>query len=68
MSWVGRPAQEARANHRMKLTGRGRRIAEGLASTSLAQQLMLELTRFRGHLVLWEKGGHDAEDPSTLST
>jgi len=26
------------------------------------------LTRFRGRLISWEKGGRDADDPSTLFT
>ena len=32
-----------------------------------AQLLALGLTRFRGHLISWEKGVHDAEKKITLS-
>ena len=39
-----------------------------VAHASAVLEVEVELTRFRGHLILWEKGGHDAEDPCTLST
>ena len=29
---------------------------------------LLEFPRFRGHLILWENGGHDAKNKTSLST
>ncbi len=38
------------------------------ARHSKAQRREVEFPRFRGHLILWENGGHDAKNKTSLST
>ena len=35
---------------------------------NIALDPLLEFPRFRGHLILWENGGHDAKNKTSLST
>ena len=45
----------------------GTMVGQSVQTLAVGQRI-LEFPRFRGHLILWENGGHDAKNKTSLST